>query len=91
MRTYLAREQGKTETGAVLCDNSGMQRAKVRRSQATKAAPSRVADLHDAAQFEKLKRKYADRLIVLHTYTVICADLPLCECGLPCHLVTYHV
>ena len=59
-----------------------MQRAKVRRTQATKAAPSRVADLHDAAHFDKLKRKYADRLIVLHTYTVLRAAILLCECVL---------
>lgn len=65
-----------------------MQRAKVRRTQATKAAPSRVADLHDAAQFDKLKRKYADRLIVLYTYTVLRAAVTLSLS--PGCLVSFH-
>ena len=47
-----------------------MQRSKARRSQAIKGTPGRVADLKDAAQFEKLSSKYSDRLIVLLTYTV---------------------
>ena len=47
-----------------------MHRSKARRSQAIKGTPGRVADLKDAAQFEKLSSKYSDRLIVLLTYTV---------------------
>lgn len=47
-----------------------MNRSKVRRSQAIKGTPGRVADLKDAAHFQKLSSKYSDRLIVLLTYTV---------------------
>ena len=47
-----------------------MQRSRIRRKPIT-AAQGRVADLSDAAQFEKLSKKYSDRLIVLVAYTVI--------------------
>ena len=47
-----------------------MHRSKARRSQGIKGTPGRVADLKDAAQFQKLSSKYSDRLIVLLTYTV---------------------
>ncbi|CAL5224823.1 g7574 [Coccomyxa viridis] len=46
-----------------------MHRSKARRSQGIKGTPGRVADLKDAAQFQKLSSKYSDRLIVLLTYT----------------------
>ena len=46
-----------------------MHRSKARRSQAIKGTPGRVADLKDAANFQKLSSKYSDRLTVLLTYT----------------------
>ena len=50
-----------------------MQRSRVRRKPIT-AAQGRVADLNDAAQFEKLSKKYSDGLIVLVAYTVISSE-----------------
>ena len=47
-----------------------MNRSKARRNQGIKQSQGRVVDLSDAAHFEKLSKKYADRLLVLHAYTV---------------------
>jgi len=54
-----------------------MQRSKVRRQQAIKGSQGRVASLNDAAQFQKLSKKYSDRLILLLTYTVLLSGLVL--------------
>ena len=36
-----------------------------------------MASLNDAAQFQKLSKKYSDRLILLLTYTVLLSGLVL--------------